>query len=314
MSQVSTISQLEASQFISSKYNVLIDTDIGDDIDDTFALALALHSPEINLLGVTTVFGETQKRASLAKYILETFGHGEIPVAAGQHMPLLFRHKPSGVPQAAILAPCTKEATDSQFSAHELIIQTALAHQGNLTLFCLGPLTNIATALIIEPRLFLAIKNIVMIGGTTGFPMPEWNMRSDAQAAKIVLASGIPITLLGWNVTIQCQLRESDIEKLLYQNTPQTHLLSQLLAVGYRHRPRWHPRLPFLHDPLAIVAFCVPELFHFEVMTARVLTHGLFKGCMLSRRIDGPLVFGAIGIKQELAREWIMQRLLKSPI
>ena len=312
MSHTASKTHIEASQFISRKYNVLIDTDIGDDIDDALALALALCSPEIELLGVTTVFGDTQKRAYLAAHILEVFRHTEIPVAAGQQMPLLFRHRPSGVPQAAILDPCIPKNMLSPFSAPELIIHTALEHHGNITLFCLGPLTNIATALMIEQRLFLAIKTIVMIGGTSGFPLPEWNMRSDAQAAKIVLASGIPITLLGWNVTMRCQLHESDMEKLLYQNSPQTRLLSQLLAVWQRHRPRWHPRLPFLHDPLAIVAFCVPELFHFEVMTARMLTRGLFKGCMLPRILDGPLVYGAIDVNSEAAREWVMQRLLNS--
>jgi purine nucleosidase len=229
-------------------------------------------------------------------------------------MPLLYRHRPSGVPQAAILNPCTTINTVSQLSAPELIIQTALSNHNNLTLFCLGPLTNVAKALMMEPRLFLALKNIVMIGGTTGIPFLEWNMRSDAQAAKIVLASGIPITLLGLNITMQCQLRESDIEKLHYQNTPQTRLLSQLLAIWQRHRPRWHPRLPFLYDPLAIVAFCVPELFQFEAMTVRMLTKGPLKGCMLSRWLDGPLVFGATSVKRELAREWIMQRLLKSAL
>jgi inosine-uridine nucleoside N-ribohydrolase len=312
MSHASSKPHIEASQFISRKYNVLIDTDIGDDIDDALALALALCSPEIELLGVTTVFGDTQKRAHLAAHILEVFRHEEIPVAAGQQMPLLFRHRPSGVPQAAILDPCAPLGALSPFSAPELIIHAALAHHGNMTLFCLGPLTNIATALIIEPRLFLAIKNIVMIGGTSGFPLPEWNIRSDAQAAKIVLASGIPITLLGWNVTMRCQLRESDIEKLDYQNSPQACLLSQLIAIWQRHRPRWHPRLPFLHDPLAIVALCAPELFHFEVMTARVFTRGLFKGCMLPQIIDGPLVYSAIDVKSEEARKWIMWRLLNS--
>ncbi len=312
MSQALSNSQTTASQCNSRKYNVLIDTDIGDDIDDALALSLALCSPEIELIGVTTVFGDTQKRAHLAAHILEVFRHEDIPVAAGQQMPLLLRHRPSGVPQAAILDPCAPLATFSPFSAPELIIHAALAHHGNITLLCLGPLTNIATALIIEPRLFLAIKNIVMVGGTSGFPLPEWNIRSDAQAAKIVLASGIPITLLGWNVTMRCQLHESDIEKLHYQNSPQTRLLSQLLAVWQRHRPRWHPRLPFLHDPLAIVAFCAPELFHFEVMTARVFTRGLFKGCMLPRIIDGPLIHGATDVKAEEAREWIMQRLLYS--
>jgi purine nucleosidase len=310
MSQLSSITQIEAGQFTSPKYKVLIDTDIGDDIDDALALALALCSPEIELLGVTTVFGDTQKRAHLAAHILDVFRHKEIPVGAGQQMPLLFSQRPSGVPQAALLDPCTPSDMLSPFSAPEFIIHTALANHGNITLFCLGPLTNIATALMIEPRLFLAIKNIVVVGGTTGFPLPEWNMRSDAKAAKILLSSGIPITLLGWNITMRCQLRESDIEKIHYQNSPQTRLLSQLLAIWQRHRPRWHPRLPFLHDPLAIVAFCAPEIFHFEVMTARVFTRGLFQGCILPRILDGPLIFGAIDVKSEEAREWIMQRLL----
>jgi purine nucleosidase len=310
MSQISSISQTAASQLNSRKYNVLIDTDIGDDIDDTLAFALALCSPEIELLGVTTVFGDTQKRAHLAAHILEVFRHEDIPIAAGQQMPLLFRHRPSGVPQAAILDPCAPLAAFSPLSAPELIIHAAMEHHGNITFLCLGPLTNIATALIIEPRLFLAIKNIVMVGGTSGFPLPEWNIRSDAQAAKIVLASGIPVTLLGWNVTLRCQLRESDVERIHYDSSPKAHLLSKLLAVWQRHRPRWHPKLPVLHDPLTIVALCAPELFHFEVMTVRVFTQGLFKGCMVPRIIDGPLVQAAVDVEAEKSRGWIMRRLL----
>src|SRR6266705_5514568 len=99
MSQASSISQTPASQLNSRKYNILIDTDIGDDIDDTLALLLALCSPEIALLGVTTVLGDTQKRAHLASHILEVFRHEDIPVAAGQQMPLMLRHRPSGVPK-----------------------------------------------------------------------------------------------------------------------------------------------------------------------------------------------------------------------
>ena len=86
MSQASSITQTPASQLNTRKYNILIDTDIGDDIDDALALSLALCSPEIALLGVTTVFGDTQKRAHLATHILEVFRHEDIPVAAGQQM------------------------------------------------------------------------------------------------------------------------------------------------------------------------------------------------------------------------------------
>src|SRR2546427_7598699 len=119
MSQASSISQTPASQLNSRKYNVLIDTDIGDDIDDALALSLALCSPEIELLGVTTVFGDTQKRAHLAAHILEVFRHKEIPVAAGQKMPLLVRHKTSCVTPATIIHSSTPLNTPNPFSAPE---------------------------------------------------------------------------------------------------------------------------------------------------------------------------------------------------
>ena len=136
MSQLASISQKEASQFNLKKYKALIDTDIGDDIDDALALALTLSSPEIELLGVTTVFGDTQRRAYLAAHILEVYQHKEIPVAAGQQAPLMYRHRPSGVPQAAILDPCISNDTLSRLTAPELIIETAMEHHGALTLFC----------------------------------------------------------------------------------------------------------------------------------------------------------------------------------
>ncbi len=312
MRQSSTDPTLEAGQSTPQKHAVLIDTDIGDDIDDALALALALRSPEIELHGVTTVFGDTQRRARLAAHLLYVFEREDVPVAAGQQMPLQLRHQPSSVPQAAILDDCAKSPALSTISGPKLIIQTALAHSGHLTLLCLGPLTNIATALSIEPCLFMAIRRIVMTGGTSGIPFPEWNIRSDAKAAQIVLGSGIPVTMLGWNVTTRCQLRESDIEQLRRDSSPQTQLLSQLLTIWQRHRPRWHPALPYLHDPLTIVAFCSPELLRFKEMTVRVPVHGPFKGFMIPRMMDGPLVHAAVGVDAEQAREWVMRRLLHS--
>lgn len=310
MSQLSSTSQVVASQSNLRRHIVLIDTDIGDDIDDALALALALRSPEIELLGITTVFGDTQKRARLAAHLLQIFGREDIPVAVGLQNPLQLHHRPSGVPQAAILDTCTTSPPLSAYSGPELIVQAAMEHQGRLTLLCLGPLTNIATALTIEPRLFMAIRSVVMMGGTSGFPWPEWNLSSDALAAQLVLAAGVPVTLLGWNVTMRCQLRESDIERLNYDGSPQTRLLSQLLAIWRRHRPRFQPGLPYLHDPLTVAALCSPSLLQFEEMTARVFAHGPLKGLMVPRLLNGPLVYAATDVQAEKAREWIMGRLL----
>jgi purine nucleosidase len=292
------------------KYNVLIDTDIGDDIDDALALALALRSPEIELRGVTTVFGDTLRRAHLASHLLHVFGRNDIPIAVGRQEPLQSRHRPSGVPQAAILDTNEEFSVLSDCSGPELIVQMALSYPGSLTLLCLGPLTNVALALSIEPHLFMAIRNMIVMGGSSSISLPDWNIRSDARAAQMVLAAGVPVTLVGLDVTKRCQLREQDIEALRSAHSPQTHLLSQLLAVWQRHRPRWHGKLPYLHDPLTVVALCSPQLFRFEEMTVRVLTHGPFQGFTVPRIMDGPLVRAAVDVQVEEARNWVMERLL----
>lgn len=288
----------------------LIDTDIGDDIDDAFALALALRSPEIALQGVTTVFGDTRLRARLAKRLLRAYGRDDIPVAAGDSTPLLIRHRPSGVPQAAILDP-REDLPISALSGPELIIQKAQDFAGRLTLICIGPLTNVATALSKEPRLSSAIRNIVMMGGTSGLPLPEWNVRSDARAAQMVLSSGIPITMIGWNITRHCQLRPEDVERLRCNEAPQARLLSQLLTAWQRHHPRRLPAAPYLHDPLTMAAICAPNLLRFEQMAVRVLVNvpPLLRGVMVPRWMGGPRVRAAVGIKANEARQWVMGRL-----
>ena len=310
MGQSQSDHALGASQFAGEKFLALLDTDIGDDIDDALALALILRSPEIDLIGVTTVFGDTRLRARLATHVLYIFERDDIPVAAGISTPMLVRHPPSGVPQVAILTS-NEEQPISTRSGPELIIEQALAHPGRLTLLCIGPLTNVATALIKEPRLFMAIRSIIMMGGSSSIPFPEWNVRSDARAAQIVLAAGIPVTLLGWNITTRYQMRAEDIERLRTKNAPQTRLLSDLIAIWQQHRPHHHPALPFLHDPLTIAALCSPALFRFEEMTARILTHGPLRGFMVPRLMNGPLVRAAVDIQVEQAREWVMERLLR---
>lgn len=298
---------------MTQHFHVLLDTDIGDDIDDALALALLLRSPEISLRGVSTVFGDTASRARLAAHLLKVFGREDVPVAAGIATPLQPRHRPSGVPQAAILEPRERLPALSTLSGPQLIIDTALAHPGHLTLLCIGPLTNVAAALQQEPRLFMAIRSIVMMGGTSNLPFAEWNVRSDARAAQIVLAAGIPIMMIGWNVTTRCRLRQEDVALLRRQHTPQAQLLSRLVAVWQRHRPRWHPALPYLHDPLTVAALCQPSLLGFEGMTVRVLTHGPLRGWMVPRIMNGPLVQAAVDIQADEARAWIMRRLLGAP-
>lgn len=308
MLQNKDFSTSEASQYV--KQMMLIDTDIGDDIDDALALALALRSPEIELLGVTTVFGATQRRAQLAAHLLNIAGREDIPVAPGMAQPLQLRHRPSGVPQVAVLDERAVFPAISRLAAPEFIIQAAQAHFGHVTLVCIGPLTNVAVALTKEPGLFMALQRIILMGGSSSVPLPEWNIRSDVRAAQIVLGSGVPITLIGLNITRRCQLRPSDIAQLRASEEPLPHLLSRLIAVWQRHRPRGQSPLPYLHDPLTLAALCRPELFTFEEMPVRAITRGPLAGFMVPRMMNGPWVNAAVDVRVEEARSWIMQRLL----
>src|SRR5450432_1039783 len=120
----------------SQSLPVFVDTDIGDDIDDALALALLLCSPEVSVVGISTVFGDTYLRARLAAYLLQVYGYSSIPVAAGQAMPLLFRHSPSGVCQASVL-PTDFVPSINPLTGPELLIQIAHQYPGQLTLLCL---------------------------------------------------------------------------------------------------------------------------------------------------------------------------------
>lgn len=316
MRQVDSPYSNSSSQSPQFPHNVLIDTDIGDDIDDALALALALHSPELLLRGVSTVFGDTQRRAQLARYLLHIFGREDVPVAAGASMPLVPRHpnaEPSGVAQATILDNRNIAVDSLQLdvrSGAELIIDTARAYSGQLTLICIGPLTNVALALLIEPDLTTAIRSIVMMGGSSSIALPEWNIRNDVKAAEIVLTSGIPITLIGMNITLRCSMHRRDIEQLRTCDTPETRLLSSLIDIWRQHRPRWHPALPYLHDPLTVAALCNPSILRFREVPVHVMTRGLFKGFTVPHIMGGITANAAVDVRVREAREWIMKRLL----
>ncbi|MGH2514332.1 MAG: nucleoside hydrolase, partial [Ktedonobacterales bacterium] len=258
---------------------VLIDTDIGDDIDDALALALALRSPELELLGVSTVFGDVALRARLARKVLVTFGRPDILVAEGIGVPLARRNRPSGCIQGAAVAHDEPLPPPYPGDAATLIAETALARPGQVTLICLGPLTNIATALDREPRLASALAGVVMMGSAT-FPWAEWNTRNDPEAARIVLRSGMPIYAVGLNVTLICTLSRDHIAALAAAGTPATDLLLRLIRLWQRGNPR---RRLMLHDPLTVAAVARPELLQPVPARFGIVANGPLRGwtCVL---------------------------------
>ena len=251
---------------------VVIDTDIGDDIDDAFALGLALQSPELKVLGVTTAFGDTELRARLAERYLEAAGRGEIPVAAGVHT-----ETTNPMTQAAYArrGPERKYADGVTF-----LLDQIRAHPGEVTLIAIGPLFNVQAAIERDPATFRKLKRVVMMGGSiergyddakTGArrpPDPEWNILQDPKGAQALLAAGVPVFMMPLDST-QVHLEEPERDAIFAHGSPVTDQIT-LLYHQWRVDNWAHSPTPTLFDPVAVTYSFRPELcpavpMHLEV-------------------------------------------------
>ena len=239
---------------------VLIDTDIGDDIDDALALAFAVRSPEIELVGVTTVFQCSALRARMAHHVLGAWGYPAMPVAAGIDRPLLGPLRPEWNPNQAVVLQGVPQTPLAQIHAVDLIRQLAARHDG-LVLAAIGAMTNLAVALTLDPALAERVR-VVAMAGFWQKPTSEWNVHCDPEALAMVLASGVPVDFVGLDVTAQCPMRATDLAALASAPTgsPQATLGDYVEA--------WRGAVPqqtaVLHDPLAIAAIFRPGLLSWD--------------------------------------------------
>ena len=239
----------------------ILDTDIGDDIDDAFALALALRSPELKILGITTAFGDTELRARLVDRYLHAVGRSDIPVAAGLPSP----H--SNVFTQAMYAqrwPESKHADGVEFLLNQIH-----AHPGEVTLIAIGPLNNIEAAIKRDPETFRKLKRVVMMGGSVyrGYdgrdgekrpPDAEWNINRDPAGAQALLASGVPVFMMPLDST-QIHLESKEREAIFAHGSALTDQLT-LLYHQWKAGTDGHPDAPTLFDPVAVTYAIRPDL------------------------------------------------------
>jgi purine nucleosidase len=260
---------------------LIIDTDIGDDIDDLQALALALASPEVDLLAVTTVFGDTGRRASLARLLLEAAGRPEVPVARGATSPLLAPGRESRFGGHGLdLADVRQGPVETP--APVLLAQLIRQHEGEVELLTIGALTNIALALALEPELPKQVRRYHLMGGCFGarpqlHATVEYNIRCDPEAAAAVFAAGFNLTVVGLDVTTQVELSGEHLEPLRRSVHPLAKLY--VAAVGHFLSQRGHAgqqarqsNIP--HDVLTLAALLRPELIKTEPMPVAVELRG----------------------------------------
>lgn len=252
---------------------LILDTDIGDDIDDALALGLILSAPELELLGVTTVFKNTEARARQARTVLVSAGRGDVPVSVGCGAILSPRRTYGFDPRQAYLQGELPNQDASALSEEQLppldkrnaadfIIDTVMAGAGDITIATIGAMTNLAVAMTIEPRILSRLPEVVIMGGVFDRQMSEWNIMCDPVAAAIVCESRVPLRIIPLDVTAQVQFRQSDLDALRACQRP---LAQRLLAaiVAWQQHSGWAQRmggLPVMHDPLAIATMIDPEL------------------------------------------------------
>lgn len=234
---------------------VILDTDIGDDIDDALALALALRSPELEVVGITTVYQCAELRTRLAAFLLESHGRSDIPIRAGTDRPLLGVVRPDWSANQATILPDTTQWQPHPEHAVPFLIREAFARDG-LVILALGPVTNIALALALEPRLRSRIR-IVAMGGAWDRATAEYNVACDPEALACVMAAQPNISFVGLDVTTQMRLPIADLNRILCDPLLPNHTLARFLRAWQGGKDL----SPVLHDPLAVAAVFAPDLF-----------------------------------------------------
>jgi len=290
---------------------VVIDTDIGDDIDDALALALALNSPELDLRGVTTVYGPVATRTKMALKLLSVYDRSDIPVAAGRSAPLFGKANDRVPNQAVILDEGESLPDPSPLSADELILRAADEAEGQLTLITIGAMTNAAVALLRDPALANRVRLIAM-GGVIGLSQAEWNVFCDPEAARVCFDSGIPLTMVGLDVTLKCRMSDDDVAALAEEGKPGTNLLAGMLG-GWRSSADGQRKLakPVLHDPLAVAVAMRPGLVTTQPRRVGVETRGEFtRGYTLARGEGEPKVDVCTDVDADAFVRFFMERVL----
>jgi len=266
---------------------VLLDTDIGSDIDDAICLTYLLAQPECDLLGVTTVSGEVEARAALASAICKQVGR-EVPIHAGLDDPLDGRQLQPEAPQKEALARWDHDAGFEKGAAIGFLAETVRAHPGEVVLLTIGPLTNVGALFETHPDVPGLLRGLVMMAGdfrrgAGRGKREEWNVRCDPEAAARVYAEPVAThRSVGLNVTVRVQLPADEVRKRCAH--PRWKPALDMAEVWFRERP-----ILLFHDPLAGACLFDASTLEWNRGTVRVGCEGEDRGSTtLESAADGP--------------------------
>ena len=270
-----------------NKTKILIDTDFGDDTDDAAAFRLALACGCLDIKAVTTVFGDTEKRAEMVLEFLSLYGKDDIPVAAGHGKALIERDHNAG--PEPIQYPVLKNRSDVRFDrpAEDLIIQCVREHP-DLVILAMGAMTNLAMAFLREPELMRHVK-ILAMGGAFFDAKPEWNIACDPEAARLVMEQSENLIMMGLDVTKYLRISPQMLESWKDRNDPVMDYF--LEGVSLFQKTTGFPVT--FHDVLLTACLLDPEVISLQRGSYTVeLSGSLTRGTLVSLsnyyEIDAP--------------------------
>ncbi len=259
---------------------VIIDTDIGDDVDDAFAVGLALQSPELKILGITTAWGNTPLRAKLVARLLQETQRTDIPVAVG-----IEKYPAQGKLTFSQARYAERGPDRSRPPAVDFLLEQIRQHPGEIILIAIGPETNLGAALERDPETFKKLKRVVLMGGSVyrgydGFayptgnpqPQPEWNILCDIPAAQKLFGSGVPLFVMPLDST-QIKLQELERARIFSSG----NALTDALTVLYHQWSYGNQITPTLFDAVAVAYAIRPELCPTTPLRLRVDEQGSTK-------------------------------------
>ncbi|KAK4421929.1 putative uridine nucleosidase 2 [Sesamum alatum] len=301
------------------------------------AIFLALQSPEVEVIGLTTIYGNvyTTLATRNALHLLEIAGRTDIPVAEGSHVTITkgtklriadFVHGTDGLGNQNFPPPKGKAIEQS---AVDFLIQQTSLYPGQVTVVALGPLTNIALAIQADPAFTKNVGQIVLLGGAFSVngnvnPAAEANIFGDPDAADIVFTSGADILAIGINITHQVVLTDADRDKLAESSGKFAQYLCKILDVYFSyHHDAYSTKGVYLHDPTTILAAVDPSLITYVEGVVRVQTVGITRGLTLfynkQKRFgevtewsDKPTVKVAVTVDAPAVVKLVMDRLMNS--
>ncbi|KAG2686562.1 hypothetical protein I3843_09G011400 [Carya illinoinensis] len=273
----------------AQREKLIIDTDPG--IDDSMAIFMAFQSLELEILGLTTIFGNVQTEVATRNALLlcEIAGCPGVPVAEGSPEPLKggrpriadFVHGSDGLGNTFLPPPKAKKIEQS---ASEFLVHKVSEYPGEVSILALGPLTNLALAIKRDSSFASKVKRVVVLGGAffalgNVNPAAEANIYGDPEAADVVFTSGANIVVVGINITTQVKFTDADLLELRQSKGKHAQFLSDICKF-YRD---WHVKSDgvygiFLHDPVSFVALVRPDLFTYKKGVVRVETQGICVG------------------------------------